>query len=450
MSTLLAEAGIEPIEGYRAENLEPRPDLVIVGNAVPRTNPEAEAVEALGLPRISMPEALYRFFLSERRPLVVSGTHGKTTTTSIASWVYAHCGLDPSYLIGGVPINFDASFHLGTGDRFVIEGDEYNASYFDRGPKFLHYAPETLILTSVEYDHADLYPDHPSLLGRYEELVSKIPDGGHLIACGESEDVRQIGDRARARGQCQVTYYGLGESNDIRPEGPIESSPKGSRLRVVAPGISPVPLELSLFGDHNVLNALAVFAAALRDGIEPQAIARALSEFRGVKRRMEVVAETDLGSGAERGARDSAADQITIIDDFAHHPTAVAATLSAARQSYPGRRIVAAYEPRSLTAGREFLHGLYLEAFAAADRAFFAPIFHHDRLGEERIDLARLREELAERDVEATPAASHEELFQGLVDETRPGDVIVTMSSGSFEGLAARLAHSLVSSTVPA
>jgi len=252
MSTLLEEAAIDPIEGFSAENLMPAPDLVIVGNAVPRTHPEAEAVEALGLPRISMPEALYRFFLKDRHPLVVAGTHGKTTTTSIAAWVYEDCGLSPSYLIGGVPVNFDKSFHLGAGDRFVIEGDEYNAAYFDRGPKFLHYAPETLILTSVEYDHADLYPNHESLLARYTELVEGIPETGHLAACGDSEDVRAVAARAR----CAVTLYGIGKHNDVHPVGAIDSGPGGSRLTVAIPNGASLDLDIPLFGEHNVANSL--------------------------------------------------------------------------------------------------------------------------------------------------------------------------------------------------
>ena len=223
MSTLLANVGIEPFVGYDAANLDPPPDLVIVGNAVPRTNPEAEETERLGLERRSMPEALARFFLTGRRPLVIAGTHGKTTTTSLAACVYTDLGQDPGYLIGGVPLGLGQSFARGSGRRFIIEGDEYNASYFDRGPKFLHYRPETLILTSAEYDHADLYPDPESLFEAYRDLVRLLPTTGLLVACGDSPMVREIA----AEADCRVITYGLDPHNDISPSGSVEHGPGG-------------------------------------------------------------------------------------------------------------------------------------------------------------------------------------------------------------------------------
>jgi UDP-N-acetylmuramate: L-alanyl-gamma-D-glutamyl-meso-diaminopimelate ligase len=236
MSTLLAGAGIEPHVGWDPSRLEhsPRPDLVIVGNAVPRHNPEAEAVERLGLPRASMPEALARFFLAGRRPLVVAGTHGKTTTTAIAAWVWSRAGTDPGYLIGGMPLDLERSFHTGTGDRFIIEGDEYNAAYFDRGPKFLHYRPQTLILTSVEYDHADLYSDAGALIEAYRRLVRLVPEDGLLVACGDSDEVRTVAADAR----CPVVFYGLDAGNDVRPDGVVSYGGQGCRFRVADPWIA--------------------------------------------------------------------------------------------------------------------------------------------------------------------------------------------------------------------
>jgi len=423
MSTLLARAGIHPLTGYDPAHLTPPPDLVVVGNAIHRNNPEALAVEAAGLPRVSMPQALARFFLDGRRPLVVSGTHGKTTTTAMAAWVYRECGKDPGYLVGGAPCDLPASFHDGDGDRFVVEGDEYNAAYFDRGPKFLHYRPETLLLTSVEHDHADLYPSPEALRTAYEALVALLPADGFLAACGDTPEVRAIAGKAR----CPVVLYGLGAENGLRPEGPVEPRPEGSRFRVYDAEVGEVEIELQLAGEHNVVNALAVWAAARRDGLPAGDVARALGRFRGVKRRLE---ELPAGGG------------IAVVDDFAHHPTAVEKTLGALRQRYPGRRLVVLFEPRSLTAGRRMFDAAYREAFRGADRVLFAPIFHAGRLGdEERLDLAGLAADLSAAGVPAEQLATTGEVFARALAEARPGDVVVTMSSGSFDGMPHRLAQ---------
>lgn len=425
MSTLLERAGIHPSVGYDPAHLVPPPDLVVVGNAIHRNNPEALAVEAAGLPRISMPQALARFFLAGRRPLVVSGTHGKTTTTAMAAWVYRECGGDPGYLIGGAPCDLPASFHDGLGDRFVVEGDEYNAAYFDRGPKFLHYQPETLLLTSVEYDHADLYPSPEALRAAYEALVALLPASGFLAACGDTPEVRAIA----ARAACPVVLYGLAEGNDLRPLGPVEPRPEGSRFRVRDPEAGEVEIELQTAGEHNVANALAVWAAARRDGLPAGEVARALGRFRGVKRRLE---ELPAGGG------------VAVVDDFAHHPTAVEKTLGALRQRYPGRRLVVLFEPRSLTAGRRMFDAAYREAFRGADRVLFAPIFHAGRLGDdERLDLGELAADLSAAGVPAEQLAGTGEVFTRALAEARPGDVLVTMSSGSFDGMPHRLAQAL-------
>jgi len=424
MSTLLEGAGIHPSVGYDPAHLTPRPDLVVVGNAIHRHNPEALAAEREGLPLVSMPQALARFFLAGRRPLVVAGTHGKTTTTAMAAWVYSECGRDPGYLIGGVPRDLPASFHDGDGERFVVEGDEYNAAYFDRGPKFLHYRPETLVLTSVEHDHADLYPTPETLLAAYEKLVALLPADGLLVACGDTPEVRAIARRAL----CPVVLYGLSAENDLRPLGPIETRPEGSRLRV-RDGKDEVELELALAGEHNVSNALAVWAAARRDGLPADAVARALARFRGVKRRLE---ELPAGRG------------VAVVDDFAHHPTAVQKTIEALRQRYPGRRLVVLFEPRSLTAGRRMFDAAYHEAFRGADRVLFAPIFHAGRLGDdEKLDLAGLAADLTAGGVPTEQLADTGEVFSRALAEVRAGDVLVTMSSGAFDGMPHRLAAAL-------
>jgi UDP-N-acetylmuramate-alanine ligase len=522
MSTLLERAGIRPCVGFDAAHLEPRPDLVVVGNAVRHDNPEAVAAEQLCMPLLSMPQALARFFLQGRRPLVVTGTHGKTTTTAMAAWVYTQCGAEPGYLIGGAPCDLAGSFAGGRGDlqgvpawpreaapadlqgepsgecrmstldvrrpapsdlpgvpawpreaapaeespqgnaacppwtcggrlatlesrpwpreaapadwqgvhggaarRFIVEGDEYNAAYFDRGAKFLHYRPETLILTSVEYDHADLYASPEALREAYRQVIAQLPADGLLVACGDTAEVRELARRA----PCRTLLYGLAESNDVRPLGAIESLPDLSRFRVADAGGGDATIELPLAGGHNVANALAVWAAARRDGLPAAAVAAALARFHGVKRRLEEL-------GGSRG--------IVVVDDFAHHPTAVGKTLAALRQRYPGRRLVAIFEPRSLTAGRRMFFDAYRQAFAGADRVLFAPTFHSGRLGpEERLDFASLATALTAGGIAADRCADLDGLLARAVAESRQGDVLVAMSSGSFEDLPRRLLAAL-------
>ena len=425
MSTLLERAGIRPHVGYDPAHLEPRPDLVVIGNAIHRNNPEAVAAERLGLAIVSMPQALARFFLDHHRSLVVTGTHGKTTTTAVAAWVYTACGRDPGYLIGGAPRDLPASFHDGAGERFIIEGDEYNAAYFDRGPKFLHYQPETLLLTSVEYDHADLYPSPEALWDAYSRLLALLPEEGLLIACGDSPKVRELAARAR----CRILFYGLDEGNDLHPLGGVEALPEASRFRIHDAAAGEVEIHLPLAGGHNVSNALAVWAAARRDGLPAAAAASALSRFHGVKRRLE-----ELGT----------AGGVTVVDDFAHHPTAVEKTLVALRQRYPGRRLVVLFEPRSLTAGRRFFFEPYREAFAGADRVLFAPTFHSGRLApEERLDFGALADTLTAGGVSATVSADNGEVLRQALAEACEGSVLVTMSSGSFEGMPQRLMAAL-------
>ncbi|HEX2253874.1 MAG TPA: Mur ligase family protein [Thermoanaerobaculia bacterium] len=426
MSTLLADCGIDPLVGYDPAHLDPQPDLVIVGNAVTRTNAEAVEAERRGLPIVSMPQALYRYLLAGRRPLVVAGTHGKTTTTSLAAWVLTDCGADPGYLIGGVPKDLGRSFRRGGGDRFVVEGDEYNAAYFDRNPKFLHYRPETLILTSAEYDHADLYGSPADLLSVYGRLLETVPPEGLAILHGDSQELRALAGRAR----CRVLFYGLGADSDLRPAAPPEPvAGGGSRFRIDDAEGGEVEVEIRLSGRHNVLNALAVWAAARHDGQPAEAVARALGRFSGVRRRQDEL-------GTESG--------VTVMDDFAHHPTAVSETLRGLRSRYGGRRLVVLFEPRSLTAGRSFFQEPYRDAFAKADRVLLAPIFYRERFAEaDRLDLPRLARELTEHGTPTTACASSEEVFETALAEVQPGDVVVTMSSGSFDGMAARVLAAL-------
>ncbi len=426
MSDLLAAAGIRPWEGYEAAHLDPAPDVVVIGNAVRRDNPEAVEAERRGLARLSMPEALARFFLADRRPLVVSGTHGKTTTSAMAASVWCDCGRDPGFLIGGVPIDLGTSFRSGSGARFVIEGDEYNAAYFDRGAKFLHYRPETLILTSVEYDHADLYPSPAALLDAYARLIAMVPESGLVVACGDTAEVRQLAAASRA----PVVLYGEQEGNAVRLLAPPVADRAGIRFRLRDESGEEFEAGMPLWGIHNAVNALAVWAAARRDGLPAGEIAAALARFRGVKRRQELLAD---------------AQDIVVIDDFAHHPTAVEKTLSSMRMRFPGRRILACFEPRSLTAGRAFLLAGYARAFALADRAYFAPIFHRDRLApEDRLDLVALASSLSAAGTPCVLAEDLASLASTVLADVVPGDVVLTMSSGSFGGLPRRLAAAVL------
>ena len=436
MSTLLDGAGIEPMVGWDAAHLDPQPDLVVVGNAVHRDNPEAVEAERRGLPLYSMPQALGRFFLGRRRPLVAAGTHGMTTTSSIAAWVYTDAGGDPGFLVGGVPKNLGVSFRAGGGERFVIEGDEYNCAYFDRGPKFLHYRPETLILTSVEHDHADLYATPEALLDAYGRLVELVAGDGRVIACGDLPQVRQVAGRARA----PVTFYGLGEDNHLHPVGGaagVETVAEtaipgrsGSRFEIDDPEAGRVEVVLPMAGAYNVTNALAVWAAARRDGLAAADVASALGRFQGAARRQD-----ELGTAAG----------VTVVDDFAHHPTAVEKTLAGLAGRYAGRRLTVLFEPRSITAGRRFFQERYIDAFAAADRVLLAPVHYAGRWdADELLDTGRLCEDLGRRGIDAHHFAHNDEVFTAALESAEEGDVLVTMSSGSFDGMPRRLYDALI------
>ncbi len=426
MSDLLADAGIRPLVGFDPRHLDPAPDLVVVGNAVHRDNVEAREAERLQLSLISMPQALSQFFLDGRRPLVVAGTHGKTTTSSMAAWVLSECGADPGYLIGGAPIGLAGSFRCGGGARFVVEGDEYNAAYFDRGPKFLHYRPQTVILTSVEYDHVDLYLDPESFRAAFAKLIALLPADGRLIACHDEPEVRHL----VADAACPVTFYSADPNSaaEVKPASGLVSGPSGTELEIHERGARQ-RIALGLSGSHNVANALAVWCALRADGIAGSVIAEALGRFRGVRRRLEEVGRS----------RD-----IVIVDDFAHHPTEVARSIEGLRARFPERRLWVLFEPRSLTAGRALFFDRYLEALAGADRVLLAPVFHAGRLAlEDRLDTGALAVALERRGVAAVAFDRVEELFLTALNEARAGDVLATMSSGAFEDLPRRLASGL-------
>ena len=426
MSDFLASLKIPVAQPFSAENLEPRPDLVIVGNAISRGNVELEYVLDQRLAFQSMAQVLHDEFLVGRERLVVAGTHGKTTTSSMLAWIFHHAGRSPSFLIGGIPENFGSSFGLGSGREFVLEGDEYDTAFFDKGPKFLHYFPDAVILTSVEFDHADIYKNLDEVKTAFKRLVNLIPQRGLLVAWDGHPNV----DECSARAFCRVERYGLAESSTWRIAG-IDYLPEATRWKVFRNGEAWAELEFALAGEYNVLNATAAAAMAANYGIEKNAIAAALREFRSVKRRLEVKAEM-YG--------------ITVIDDFAHHPTAIAQTLKAVRTRYDGRRLWAILEPRSNTLRRAVFQHELAQSLCVADKVVLADVFKSESLSpEERLDPAAVVADLITKGTPARLLAGADAIVDAIAPELRPGDVVAILSNGGFGGIYEKLPAKLKS-----
>lgn len=423
MSDVLANLGIAVREGYRAENLAPRPDLVIVGNAMSRGNPEVEAMLAAGIPYCSMPEALMRFFMQPRRRAVVVGTHGKTTTSAMLSWVLHETGGDPSFMVGGASRNFPQNFRLGAGPWFVAEGDEYDTAFFDKGPKFLHYDPDALLLNAIEFDHADIYRDLDHVKSAFRTLIERLRPSAVLAACADFPEVRNV---VAASGRAAV-FFGNGPGATWRAED-LRDDGSSTRFTIVGPGVRREAM-LPLPGAMNVANAVGVVTLSSLMGIPLDGVVAALATFRGVKRRQEVIAE---GRG------------ITVIDDFAHHPTAVAGTLAALRGRYPGRRIWALFEPRSNTTRRRVFQDAFAEAFAAADRVTFGAVHRRDQLPEaERLSVDDVIASLRARGLAAESAEDPDAIAALVAAQVASGDVVVMMSNGGFGGLGGKLLTAL-------
>ena len=315
MSTLLEGLGIPLQNGYRPENLVPTPDLVVVGNVIRRDNPEAQAVLAGDLPRLSLPEALNRFLVGDRQSVVVAGTHGKTTTTALIAWLFFALGLDPGFMVGGIAKNFQTNYRVGSGRYVVMEGDEYDTAFFDKRPKFVHFTPRAAVLTSIEFDHADIYPDLDVIIRAFETFLSTIAPGGRVFAWGDAPLVREVCGRNHA----PVSFYGLG--GDVAWQATaINPAPGGMNFTVLKEGARWGEFFLPMVGEHNVLNALAALAVLAEVGAEPAPLQKALTGFKGVKKRQEVAGEFD---------------GVLVVEDFAHHPTAVAVTLAAVRAGLP-------------------------------------------------------------------------------------------------------------------
>ncbi|MBV9622641.1 MAG: UDP-N-acetylmuramate:L-alanyl-gamma-D-glutamyl-meso-diaminopimelate ligase [Acidobacteria bacterium] len=426
MSDFLASLGIPVAQPFAARNLQPRPDLVVVGNAISRGNVELEQVLDERIPFNSLPAVLHDEFLRGKEVLVVAGTHGKTTTTSMLSWIFEVAGMHPSFLIGGIAENFERSFQLGRGQYFILEGDEYDTAFFDKGPKFLHYFPDAVILTSVEFDHADIYKDLEAVETSFRRLVNLVPRRGRILAFDTGESIT----RSVARAFCPVERYGPGEQASWRAVNLCLDTERTSwsLLRGERPWAE---LEFELAGDYNVWNATAAAAMAGSYGIRPDVIARALASFKSVKRRLEVKAEV---SG------------ITIIDDFAHHPTAISATLNALRARYRGRRLWAILEPRSNTLRRNIFQQQLAKSLALADEVVIAAVFKSESIPEgERLDVNRVAAEIVSRGQRARVLADAAEIIRVCSPEMRPGDVVAILSNGGFGGIYESLPERLKS-----
>ena len=425
MSDQLRALGIVVSEPYAAANLEPRPDLVVVGNAISRGNVELEHVLNERIPFCSMAALLHDEFLPGRESLVVAGTHGKTNTTSMLAWIYevaskSDARFAPSFLIGGVAENFGTSFMVRETKPFLLEGDEYDTAFFDKGPKFLHYFPDAAILTHVEFDHADIYADLEAVKTAFKRLVNLIPRRGRLVAFDGSENVTECA----AKAFCGVERYGFAEAShwrvsELRHEGVV------SRWRLDRAGEFFAELELPMAGEHNAMNATAAAALAAGQGVPVEAIVEALATFRSVKRRLEVRAE--VGG-------------VTIIDDFAHHPTAIRETLKALRMAYEGRRIWAILEPRSNTLRRNVFAEALVESLALADRVVLAAVFKSESIpAGERLHPEDVVAGLAARGTEAAVFGDADAIVAGIAPKLRAGDVVAILSNGGFGGIYEKL-----------
>lgn len=416
-STILGQLGLEIYGGFDAAHLEPPPDLVVVGNAVSRGNPEVEALlDSDTLEYTSLPELVARRFLHGRHAIVITGTHGKTTTTAMAAWVLTHAGEDPSFLVGGLPRNFDQPFRLGRGPAFVIEGDEYDSAFFDKGPKFMHYRPRTAVVGTVEYDHADIYRNLDEVKTAFRRLVNLVPRRGLVVRHEDCAVTREVTDGALAR----IEGYG-GERGEWRAVDGEESAAAGSRFRVLRRGEPYGEFRLGLTGEHNVRNALAVIAVAHEQGLSANQIAGGLAGFTGVERRLETRGE--VGG-------------VTVFDDFAHHPTAIDATLRAVRGRHPAARIWAVVEPRSWSLRRNVFQERLATAFDAADEIVLGPVHEAEAIPrDERLDIGRLVADLGARGRSARAMDSVPATVAYLSEAVRPGDVVVAMSNGAFGGI---------------
>ncbi|MBZ5664455.1 MAG: UDP-N-acetylmuramate:L-alanyl-gamma-D-glutamyl-meso-diaminopimelate ligase [Acidobacteriia bacterium] len=420
MSTFLESLGILVSQPFAEANLNPRPDLVVVGNAVSRGNVELERILDERIPFCSLPQILHDEFLVGKDVLVVAGTHGKTTTTSMLAWIFETAGLQPSFLIGGIAENFGRSFGLGDGKHFILEGDEYDTAFFDKGPKFLHYFPDSVILTSVEFDHADIYKDLDAVETAFKRLVNLVPRRGRIVSFDLGESI----DRCLQKAFCPVERYGASDRAAWKLTN-LKLNEERTSWSVMRDGKLWADFEFALGGEYNVWNATAAAALASNYGISKDAITKALKTFRSVKRRLEVKAEVN---------------GITIIDDFAHHPTAIEQTIRALRARYPQSRLWVVLEPRSNTMRRNVLQDALARSLALADQVIVAAIFKSEAIPEaERLDLNRVIAEIQKHGKQARILADADAIVNAVAPELRERDVVAILSNGGFGGIYEKL-----------
>jgi UDP-N-acetylmuramate: L-alanyl-gamma-D-glutamyl-meso-diaminopimelate ligase len=424
MSTFLESLGIAVAQPFAEANLNPRPDLVLVGNALSRGNVELERVLDERIPFCSLPQILHDEFLVGKEVLVVAGTHGKTTTTSMLAWIFETAGLQPSFLIGGIAENFGRSFGLGEGKHFILEGDEYDTAFFDKGPKFLHYFPDSVILTSVEFDHADIYKDLDAVETAFKRLVNLVPRRGRIIGFDSGASI----DRCLQKAFCPVERYGASERAGWNIEN-LKLGEEQTSWSVLRDGKPWADFEFALGGEYNVWNATAAAALAANYEIPKDVIAKALQTFRSVKRRLEVKAQVN---------------GITIIDDFAHHPTAIEQTIKALRARYPHSRLWVVLEPRSNTMRRNVLQDALAHSLALADEVVIAAIFKSEAIPEaERLDLHRVIDEIKNRGKKARILADADVIVNAIAPELQERDVVAILSNGGFGSIYEKLPQRL-------
>jgi UDP-N-acetylmuramate: L-alanyl-gamma-D-glutamyl-meso-diaminopimelate ligase len=426
MSDFLAAERIPVFSGYSADHITADLDLVVVGNAISRGNPELEEVLDRKIRFCSLPEAVREYFLWGARSIVIAGTHGKTTTTALTGWLLTSGGADPSVLVGGIARNFGdggSSYRIGQGRDFVIEGDEYDSAFFDKTAKFLKYLPDVAVVNNVEFDHVDIYPDMNALRTAFRRFVNLVPRRGLLILGADSPEARDLAAAARSR----VQTFGLGDGLTWQAHD-VEAAGTTTRFKVRRGGSPFGRFEIPLVGTHNVRNALAAIAVATEVGIGDERIADGLKQFAGVKRRLEIV-------GVER--------DVTVFDDFAHHPTAVAETLAGVRAAHPEGRIWAIFEPRSASSCRRIFLEDFSNAFASADEVVIAPVFRTSLPEAERLPVDQLVRNLRDRGVSAREAASIDDVIAAVARERQPGDLVVIMSNGGFGGIHRKLLEAL-------
>ncbi|WP_457574019.1 UDP-N-acetylmuramate:L-alanyl-gamma-D-glutamyl-meso-diaminopimelate ligase [Desulfolithobacter sp.] len=424
MSDFLAAKAIKVMEGYRRENLQPRPDLVVVGNVIRAVFDEALALAELRIPYVSMPQALAYFFLQHTTSLVVAGTHGKTTTSSLLATTLHRAGDTPGFMIGGIVEAFGSNYHLSDSSYFVVEGDEYDTAFFDKGSKFLHYQPRCAILTSVEFDHADIFADLAAIKKSFTRFVSLIPADGLLVAHGDDPVVMEVADQA----DCPVCTYGFDRDNDWQVE-TFRADGLTSHFTLRKQGRAgwekAVDFTLPMPGRHNVLNATAVIALMDHLGFRTAEIAGGLASFEGVRRRQQIRGE---------------AGGVTVIDDFAHHPTAVRETVGALRQAWPGQRLIVVFEPRTNSSRRAVFQHAYADAFTSADLVLVREIVPLDNVPlEDRFSSARLVQELRSRGKNAHYFPDTDTIIEHLVGTCSSGDVVAILSNGGFDNIHERL-----------